>query len=173
MKTVYFVRHAKSSWKFDLRDHDRPLNKRGKRDAPNMGILLKQMNVLPDVIYSSSAVRANTTANTIAEAIGFPVDDIIINSNLYHAGTIEVVPLIRKLDNQVDSVMFFGHNPGFTDLANELGDEFIMNVPTCGAVGVEFDVDDWSAVNEENGKTAFFEFPKKHFYDVEGNPLPG
>lgn len=163
MKLLYLVRHAKSSWDNPgLRDFDRPLNKRGKRDAPNMGHRLALMKVAPEVLLSSPASRAYTTATIIASAINYSQKDIKTEETIYHADKAELLEVIKKQNNNINSIMLFGHNPGFTNLANYLAGADIDNIPTCGIVAIRFDVSDWTLINK-NGEMLFFEYPKKKF----------
>ncbi|MEN8193571.1 MAG: histidine phosphatase family protein [Bacteroidota bacterium] len=163
MKKLYIVRHAKSSWdERGVSDHDRKLNERGKRDAPRMGELFESLGYKPDVIYSSSAKRALTTARVIAEKINHPIENIIITRNIYDAVTSDLVNLINKVDDNYESLMLFGHNPGFTVLSNLLSDKYIDNIPTCGAAVIQLNVDSWKEVESDHGKLIAFEYPKKH-----------
>ncbi len=164
MKTLYLTRHAKSSWKeLDLDDFDRPLNKRGKRDAPFMGQLLKKKNILPDVLISSPAVRAYTTARTIATEIGYPAENIMTDENIYEASSSELLDIINSIEDENRSAMLFGHNPGFTMLSNYLSGKDILNIPTCGIVKIEFEKEKWSDIEIDTGKLIWFEYPKKYF----------
>jgi phosphohistidine phosphatase len=161
MKTLYIVRHAKSSWKDSaLSDFDRPLNKRGKRDVPDMGARLKALNILPDILISSPANRALTAAKGIAEQIGYPFTRIVEEDGLYHASSRSIIQLIANTDNKRDSLMIFGHNPGFTYLINELSDFYLNNLPTTGICGIEFPIDSWKALLNQKGKKVFYDFPK-------------
>ena len=163
MKTLYIVRHAKSSWdERGISDHDRKLNARGKRDAPKMGELLYGNGYSPDIIYSSSAKRAFTTAKIIAEKIGYPVDNIVVTKNIYDATTNDLVNLINKLDDKYETAMLFGHNPGFTVLANLLANKYIDNMPTCAVAVIELNVESWKEVESDCGKLISFEYPKKY-----------
>ena len=163
MKTLYIVRHAKSSWdERGISDHDRKLNSRGKRDAPKMGELLYSNGCHPDIIYSSSAKRAFTTAKIIAEKIAHPVDNIVVSKNIYDATTNDLVNLINKIDEKYESAMVFGHNPGFTVLANLLTDKYIDNMPTCAVAEIELNVESWKEVESDCGKLIAFEYPKKY-----------
>jgi len=111
MKTLIIVRHAKSSWKdSSLSDFDRPLNKRGKRDVPDMGARLKSQNILPDLLISSPANRALTAAKGIAEQIEYPLNNIVEDDALYHASSSSIIRLIADADNKYDSLMIFGAN---------------------------------------------------------------
>ncbi|MGD8779994.1 MAG: histidine phosphatase family protein [Ignavibacteria bacterium] len=164
MKTLYLTRHAKSSWKDQsLDDFDRPLNKRGKRDAPFMGQLLKKKNILPDVLISSPAVRAYTTARTIASEIGYPPENILADKNIYEASSSELLDIINSIEDENQSAMMFGHNPGFTTLCHYLTGKDILNIPTCGIVKIEFEKNKWSEIEIGTGNLIWFEYPKKYF----------
>jgi phosphohistidine phosphatase len=161
MKTLILIRHAKSSWKHPgLPDRLRPLNKRGQRDAPVMGERLAKREIEPDSIISSPATRAMLTAETIAREIGYPEDDIRVDERLYGASAFELIEIIQELDDAADCVMFLGHNPGLTDLANDLGCD-IDNVVTCGVVELEFDVDSWRHIGNVDPVRIDFDYPKK------------
>ena len=160
MKTLYLARHAKSSWKHpELSDIERPLNKRGKRDAPIIGNLLKEKGVNLDIIISSPAVRARKTAAIIAEIIDYPKSKILIDVNIYESSSSELINIIQGFDDIFNSVMMFGHNPGFTMLNNYLTESFIDNIPTCGVVGIHFN-SSWKKIEGASGKAFFFIYPK-------------
>lgn len=161
MKILYLIRHAKSSWDDPtLADHDRPLNERGKRDAPKMGERLAQRGVKADLIISSSAVRALTTAQTIAEKIGYDQARIVADRRLYGAQVSALLYLIQELDDQHVRVMLFGHNPEFTDLARFFGCE-IDELPTCAVVEMTFEVDHWSEVIKQKPVKVWISTPKQ------------
>lgn len=160
MKTLILVRHAKSSWKKPLPDHLRPLNKRGQRDAPMMGERLARREIEPDAIITSPATRALVTAEVIAQEIGHPRDEIRIDERLYGASAFELLEIIQELDDYLDCVMLLGHDPGLTDLANDLGCD-IDNVPTCGVVELEFDTDSWALIDDVDPTRIDFDYPKK------------
>ncbi len=162
MRTLYIVRHAKSSWKDEgLSDFDRPLNERGKRDAPFMGDILKDKKVNADFILSSPAKRAKKTATTIAEKIGYPGNKITFNEEIYEASLNTLVSLVKEIDNKYNSVMIFGHNPGLTTLSNHISDRFIDNIPTCGIVALQTDKK-WNELDKNSFKLLFFEQPKMY-----------
>ncbi|UII32725.1 histidine phosphatase family protein [Fulvivirga ulvae] len=162
MKTLYIVRHAKSSWDYpNLSDQDRPLNKRGERDAPKMGERLNNRGIFPDLMLSSPANRALTTCKTIARELDYPLDGIEINDHLYHASEDSLLDIVNSTDDTWLSLMIFGHNPGFTDFANSLTDEYLDNIPTCGVFACTFEVDSWQDVDFGNGRLLFFDYPKK------------
>ena len=124
MKTVLILRHAKSSWKHpDLDDHDRPLNRRGLRDAPRIGRLIAGADLVPDLIFSSSAVRARTTAEAVAAESGY-TGPIEIKRELYLAEPSVYLELLAGLDDRFGRVMVVGHNPGMADLVEELTGTF-------------------------------------------------
>jgi phosphohistidine phosphatase len=162
MKTIYLVRHAKSSWKDQgLPDYDRPLNKRGKRDAPFMGEVLNDQKIRPDYIISSSAKRAKKTALEIAAKIGYPHNKILFNKEVYAASSSTLIELVKKTDEKFDSIMIFGHNPGLTLLNNHISNHYIDNIPTCGVVAIEID-NKWNDIDKNSGKFLFFEHPKMY-----------
>jgi phosphohistidine phosphatase len=163
MKTLCVIRHAKSSWdQPGLSDFDRPLNDRGKRDAPRMGKRLKEKGVHPDVMISSPAKRAFSTCKRIAAVLGFAEEKIKTERALYHADEEEILSAVRKINDKHHVAMVFGHNPGLTEFANLLSDKdnVIDNVPTCGVVVFDFKVDSWTQINFGNGEFVFFDFPK-------------
>jgi len=162
MKTLILVRHAKSSWNEPgLSDFNRPLNERGKRDAPRMGKRFKEKALTPDRLISSSAKRALDTCTLIASAIEFPERNIIANKNLYHANEDQILSIVHDLIEPDDVIMLFGHNPGFTDFTNRLMNIHIDNIPTCGIIGCTLPVDKWSDIKWGSGKMIFFDFPKQ------------
>jgi phosphohistidine phosphatase len=162
MKTLYLTRHAKSSWKQpELSDFERPLNKRGKRDAPFMGEILEKKGINPDLIISSPAKRAKKTAIAIAEKLGYKTKKILYDENIYEASNRELVSIVKQFDDNCNSVIMFGHNPGLTMLHNFLCGYYIDNIPTCGVVALEFN-SSWKDLREKTGKLLFFEHPKLH-----------
>jgi len=161
MKTLYLVRHAKSSWDDPaLADHDRPLNERGKRDAPKMGDRLAQRGTKVDLIISSSAARALATAQAIAEKIGYDRASIVADRRLYGTQVSALLYLIQELDDRYERVMLFGHNPEFTDLAHFFGSE-IDELPTCAVVEMTFEVDHWTEVVKRKPATIWISTPKQ------------
>ena len=163
MKTLYLNRHAKSSWSNpSLDDFSRPLNKRGMRDAPFMGELLSKKVSPPDIIYSSPANRAITTATQIAEAFKYDVDKIVEKHSIYEAAVFDLINIIKSTSDEHDIVMIFGHNPTFTMASNYLTNKFIDNIPTSGFVQINFDFNSWNEVEGNSGKLVLFEYPKKY-----------
>lgn len=160
MKYLYLLRHAKSSWKdLSVNDFDRPLNKRGKKDAPKMGKFLNDRNVKVDLIISSPAKRTKETSKIIAEGIGYK-NQIIFDENIYEASLEQLLALIKNLNKNLNSVMLVAHNPGLTELANYFVNEDIDNIPTCGIAAIKLE-NGWDEVKRNCGKLLFFEYPKK------------
>ena len=161
MKTLTLVRHAKSSWKdTSLPDRDRPLNKRGKRDAPEMGRRIADAGIRPSLIVSSPAVRAWATAKVIADQIGYPREFLQRDSALYLASVNGILDVIVSQDGGFNNLMLVGHNPGFTDFANYLVPGLTNNIPTAGVVCVELDTDDWSLYDKPDVNLVLYDFPK-------------
>lgn len=162
MKQLLICRHAKSSWKdMNLADIDRPLNKRGKMNAPEMGKLLQQRSLQPDLIVSSPARRAFATAARIAGELDIPKKKIQIEDAVYNSYPAKLVKVVQSFDDVHERVMIVGHNPEITVLANLLGSLHIDNVPTGGIVALDFAVGSWKDVAEEKGQLVFFDFPRK------------
>ncbi len=163
MKKLYLVRHAKSSWEDnDLKDIERPLNKRGEKDAPFIAQLMHQKKIKPGIMVSSPAERALSTAKVFCREMNIPEKDLSIDSNLYEADRKEILKAIHKLDNVNDSAMVFSHNPGLTELAGFLTKGIVYDIPTCGIVSLICSIDEWEELNDTNCELNFFEYPKKH-----------
>jgi phosphohistidine phosphatase len=142
MKTLLLMRHAKSSWEDErLLDHDRPLNKRGEKDAPRMGRLLAEENLLPEKMLSSSALRALSTAQIVAEHSGYS-KKIDVREELYHAVPDAIFKLLRELDDADGRVLVVGHNPGLEEFLEVLTGEYDL-LPTASVALVELPIDHW------------------------------
>ncbi len=162
MKHLTIVRHAKSSWQHpELADRDRPLNKRGARDAPMMGQRLAEWGYRPELILSSPATRALTTATVFAEALGCSPADIEIDERIYGAGVAGLIRLVQEVDDGVERVMLFGHNPDLTGLVNRLARVSLDNLPTCGVAQLEFAFDTWAELGSQLALRADIDYPKK------------
>jgi phosphohistidine phosphatase len=162
MKILTLIRHAKSSWKEpSLPDWDRPLNRRGRRDAPLMGQRLAERGAYADLVISSPAVRALATAEAIAVEIEYPWTEIVVDERLYEADLFEWLEVIQDLDDALDRVMCVGHNPGLTELVNYLSPDRIDNVPTCGIVELRFDTQRWALVGNLEPTGVEFDCPKR------------
>lgn len=158
MKQLYMVRHAKSSWKHDVPDHDRPLKKRGHNDATLVSQQIASETAAPEKIISSDANRARTTAEYFRKAFGLPADQLELNHTLYDFSGQDVMSVIKSLDDELDTVMIVGHNHAFTSVANMLGSEYIENLPTSGFVKISFPVDSWKDIT--TGETSRTLFPR-------------
>jgi phosphohistidine phosphatase len=162
MKNLFLVRHAKSSWNFpELDDFERPLNKRGKLDAPRMGRMLKDKKIMPDIMISSPATRAAMTARIIAEILAYPTDTISYAEKIYDAGIAELIETISAIDERHTSAMLVGHNPGLTFLANHIADHPVTNIPTCGIYAIDLDIHNWKQTTNKCGIFRFLEIPKR------------
>ena len=158
MKTVIFVRHAKSSWEYDLPDRERPLKKRGKNDAKLVSKAFKETGFVPDHIFSSPANRAFTTCRIFMKNLSCPDDMLSKADDLYDFGGLSVLNFIKSCDDSLDKIMIFGHNHAFTSLVNSLGDRYIENFPTSGLAHIEIDVDSWKDVGK--GRTVRMILPR-------------
>ncbi|MBS0455083.1 MAG: histidine phosphatase family protein [Proteobacteria bacterium] len=161
MKALLLVRHAKSGRDDpSLPDRERPLNDRGRQDAPAMGRRLKKRGVKPDLIASSPALRALTTAQLLADEIGYQREDIIVDERLYASSSDTLLAIICAIGDHVDSVMLFGHNPEFTDLAHRLSSE-VMDMPTCAVAEFLFEAEAWADVGKVGPAKVKLDAPKK------------
>ncbi len=161
MKTLLILRHAKSSWNnARLADHDRPLNERGKADAPRMGKLLKREDLVPDLIISSSAERALSTAEAVALACDYEAE-LLVTRQLYHASPDAYREVLHAHGGQRQRVMVVGHNPGIGELVEELTG-YAEHMPTAALAQVQFDITSWADLTEETpGKLVNFWRPKE------------
>jgi phosphohistidine phosphatase len=161
MRLLTLVRHAKSSWEYpELSDFERPLNERGRRDAPLMAERLRRSPPRPDRLVSSPALRAITTAHIFADALSIPRDDIVLQPRIYEASAATLLRIVRGLDDGDRHVMLFGHNPGFSELAHLLADCTFDELPTCAVARFELDVKTWQDVGEDCGQLARYGCPK-------------
>lgn len=166
MRTLYLVRHAKSSWEdSSLVDHERPLNKRGLRDAPVMGQRLADKDVSIDSIWSSPAKRAVETVRYIAKALKYPRKEISLRDRLYTSRVDDLFFEISSCPDEVKNLLVVGHNSVITDFANLLigrgSNVEIELIPTCGIVAIEFQLSSWQQLRENEGRFLFFDYPKK------------
>ena len=159
MKTVYIVRHAKSSWEYDgVKDIDRPLKKRGINDAHLLSKILIKKFKKPDVFVSSSAIRALHTAIIFCENFDYPLSNLKIKRQLYSFSDGYLVKTVKALDDGFNSVIVFSHDHGINTFVNKFGNKPIAHVPTCGVIGIEFDEKNWKDIKK--GVTVLIEFPK-------------
>lgn len=162
MKTLYLLRHAKSSWDDpELKDFERPVNKRGLRDVPVIAGRFLARSPGLGCIMCSPAVRARTTAQLMAENINFPVSNILSNPELYFAGTGMLLKAARSLDEHCEAAMLIGHNPAITEFANLMTGSDIANIPTCGMVGLRIPQNSWQDIEPGSAELEFFDYPKR------------
>jgi phosphohistidine phosphatase len=154
MKQLLLIRHGKSDWNEpSLSDHDRVLNERGLRDTPRMAAALKERGLAPDLVVTSSAVRADTTARGVAEGLGYPPDSILVLPELYLASPRTILRVVQRLDESAATVLLFGHNPGLHEAANlfvkgaPLGD-----FPTLAVARIEFSAEHWGSIEWGEGR---------------------
>jgi phosphohistidine phosphatase len=163
MKTLTLIRHAKSSWKYPgLDDADRPLSPRGRRDVSVMAKVLADRGFSPQIVISSPALRALRTAEVIAGAVGYPLSRIVIDSRWYLTSAEDLLFALRSCDPSLRWVACVGHNPEFTDLVEGLSPQPVANVPTCGVVEMEFDINTWKGIGKKKASRMDFDFPKNH-----------
>jgi phosphohistidine phosphatase len=162
MKTLYLMRHAKSSWSFDdLSDEQRPLNERGRTDAPRMGQALAERNIRLDLLLASTAVRSLTTAALVAKEIEYQHEKIVVRPDIYHADPLTLLRVIRESPDEAQSVLLVGHNPGITELANLLSPGSLSEeMPTAAIVCLHFQVERWAETDTQNAEFYFFDSPR-------------
>ncbi len=162
MKTLFLLRHAKSSWKYpELKDFERPLSVRGTAEVPLMGERFKARGKNLECIITSPAVRAKTTARLFARAVGFPKDEIASNPELYFAGAGMFLKAASLLDDEYQSAMLVGHNPAITEFVNEMSGSDINNIFTCGLVELSLPIAHWSEVAFGMATLIDFDYPKR------------
>ncbi len=162
MKTLTLLRHAKSSWAEPaLRDFDRPLNDRGKRDLPRMAARFVEEHDPPELIVSSPARRARKTARGFAKGVGSNKEEVSFDERIYEAYLDTLLEVIWSLDDSLGDVMLVGHNPGFTELCEWLSGAGIANMPTCALARIELDVARWSDVGRGSGSLVGYDYPKR------------
>ena len=161
MKTLYIVRHAKSSWDYPgLSDDERPLIKKGIKRTNKIADFLQAKNIKVDLFLSSYAVRAHETAKIIAETLGYPADKISTTKHLYHGSTDHIYNELHALPDDIENVMIFGHNPTFTSFANHFLSKKIDWLPTTGVVAISFKTDKWTDITLANQQTEFVIYPR-------------
>lgn len=157
MKQLFIIRHAKSGWIAGENDFDRTLSERGNRDAAEMVKRLMDRNLKPDLMVSSPALRALSTARHFAR--GWNMSSIKTDERIYEAGVNNLLSVINEFDNDTNTIAIFGHNPGLTDLVNYLTDEFI-DMPTCSIAILEFPFEEWKLISSQTGNLKVYDYPK-------------
>lgn len=158
MKTLIFIRHGKSSWDYDVDDKDRPLKERGISDAHLIGKELSSFGITIDYSFSSPANRALHTAMIVLRNLDFNFEYFKVSNQLYDFSGHSVLYFCKNLNEDLNTVLLFGHNYAFTSLVNNLGDKYIENLPTAGMAQLNFDVNSWSEI--KLGKTQEIRIPK-------------
>ncbi|TAI48311.1 SixA phosphatase family protein [Flagellimonas allohymeniacidonis] len=159
MKQIILMRHGKSSWEYDVSDKDRPLKERGIRDAHLVARKFIDSGVKIDAAFSSPANRALHTSMIFLRILNYDLDDFGVKENLYDFSGNSVSDFVKSLDSGLETIVIFGHNYAFTNLANRWGDQYIENLPTAGLVQIQFNEQDWS--NIQKGSTKQIIFPKQ------------
>ncbi len=163
MKQLYLVRHAKSDWTMEgLSDKARPLNSRGHNDAKKMARELKNKKIMPDLIISSPAIRAISTALIFAEILNFDLSKIVINKTLYESGVKEYVKCVSEIDRNIKTILLFGHNPVITAYANSLTTSFAEEMSTCCIAGIQSNTNDWNFFTNKTNQLIYYDYPKMH-----------
>lgn len=165
MKTLYLVRHAKSDWDMEgLADIDRPLSPRGYRDAQTMSRSMNEKKLLPDLIISSPAVRAISTALIFSRNFKMQASEIIIKEDLYESSVSQYIGVLQDVDDRYKSIMLFGHNPTISDLASGLVAQLNDSLPTCAIVGIQFPANckQWKNFEKASSELILYDFPKNH-----------
>ncbi len=161
-RQLFIVRHGKSDWSDpELRDIDRPLKNRGVRNAYAMAEFIKEKGLKPELMISSPAARALNTASIFFTVLDMKADEMLVDDRMYHASPGEIIEIVTEVQDNVHSIMIFGHNPSFTGLANIFLAEHIYNIPTAGLVFLDFAMDRWQEITKTKPVDYFFEYPKK------------
>jgi phosphohistidine phosphatase len=161
MRHLLIVRHAKSSWEdFSVPDFERPLNDRGKKDAPVMAQRILDRNIIPDEMITSPAKRARKTAELFAKTLGLPKENIVEARELYEASPEAFYDVVRKASVSASTLMLFSHNPGITAFVNKLTSVSIDDMPTCAVFALSCDINDWSEFRTAKKEYLFFDYPK-------------
>lgn len=162
MKRITFIRHAKSDWGSEfLRDIDRPLNERGYADAYLQAKWLAAKSEAPDLVLSSPATRALSTALIFVRALELPMNRFRIDTSIFEATPERLLDLLHEQETSCSHLLLFGHNPGFTAICNLLLDGmYFDNIPTCGIVSLQYDVKRWDEIQKQRGVLQYYQFPK-------------
>ncbi|GAA4013528.1 histidine phosphatase family protein [Hymenobacter fastidiosus] len=163
MKTLYLMRHAKSSWDFDdLSDQERPLNNRGRDDAPYMGQALAKRDIHLDLLVSSPAVRTLSTASLVAREIDYPHDRIEVIEGIYQAEVRDLLTIVRAFPDTAGSVLLVGHNNTLSDFVNLLSPNQLPELPTAAIVCLKFAIEHWADLDRANAEFYFYDYPKNN-----------
>lgn len=161
MRILTLVRHAKSSRDYpELSDFERPLTPGGRKDAAAIAAKLRKADLKPDLLVTSPALRAISTARIFAEMLGIKPEHIVVNPHIYEASVQTLLHITRTLPATEREVMLFGHNPAITHFAHQLAECEFDEMPTSAAVRIEFAVKAWPLVRHGAGKVLRFDEPK-------------
>jgi phosphohistidine phosphatase len=168
MKKLILMRHAKSGWDNpDQKDFNRELNKRGIRNAPEMGLRLKEKNWPVDLVVSSLATRAKHTAQLVCAAYGYPEKEIDYRIDVYEAQINDLKQVLQSIEDTASSVLLIGHNPGMSYFADYLANCGHINLPTAGMIYMHLDIKTWKELKPGCGKLVEFDFPKRDPFDTD------
>lgn len=145
-----------------MTDHERPLNHRGEKDAHFMAGLLKEKNIKPELILSSDAVRARTTAEIFARILNYPVEEIITEPDLYLASIFDLLKQVNRIEENIDTCFLVSHNPGISEFVYYLTAKQSYEMQTCSVYGIKLDVKNWREIKPGSGKPFLHEHPKKY-----------
>lgn len=160
MRELILIRHAKSDWSNPLLDDfERPLNKRGEKNAPFMAKILKKEIQKPDLIISSPSFRTKLTLEYFLKEFEYK-GEVIFEKSIYEAPFENLLKVIKNVDDKYKTIFLIGHNPGLNDLANFLLGSFEDNIPTSGVLKIDFDTNSWKNISKDNSKLIFFKYPK-------------
>lgn len=161
MKTIYIVRHAKSSWEeIGLKDEERSLKKKGVDDAHHKAKILSLGNLSIDMILTSPAFRALNTAIIFAKDLRYSFDKILLNESVYHASKEQLLDVAQSIENKYSCVMLVGHDPGLTSFVNYIAESNFEKIPTSGVVCIEFEISEWKKIEKKSGIVKFYDFSK-------------
>ena len=162
LRTLYLVRHAKSSWTdMTLGDFDRPLNSRGLRDAPEMGRRMKLRNIRPDLVLCSPARRTRQTVELLLRELGVSNAAVQFVEAIYEASIADLLHLVRSIPDPVNSAMIVGHNPSIGCLVDQLSGQRLERMPTCAVATLEADTDHWKAFGSQTARLIDFDYPRR------------
>ena len=160
MRELILIRHAKSDWSNPLLDDfERPLNKRGSKNAPFMAKILKKEIQKPDLIISSPSFRTKLTLEYFLKEFEYK-GEVIFEKSIYEAPFENLLKAIKNVDDKYKTIFLIGHNPGLNDLANFLLGSFEDNIPTSGVLKIDFNTNSWKNISKDNSKLIFFKYPK-------------
>jgi|WetSurMetagenome_2_1015567.scaffolds.fasta_scaffold62982_2 phosphohistidine phosphatase len=172
MKTLYIVRHAKSGWENGItKDFERTLSDRGLRTAPVMAKVLKEKKVVPDLVITSPATRALTTAKLFCVILGYPESRIEEKMELYDTEAGTVLETLKQIPDECRTAMIFGHNPSLMEFSSFFGGKKIDSLVPCGVIRIDLDIGSWKESAYQSGKNIWYEMPEKHTYP-RLNPVP-